>query len=518
MIERMWPVLAVIERCAVDLPELEALYFQRGRRGHLGQLTSISSSGRPGGHLRTMPDATVAARIVTEAIVWFAWHRREDRDAALYDDERARRTVIQFVCYALDRAELDDRRPPVGPGPTRPPTTVRPRLSMLYLGPVLGLAAGLVALELAVAGRYGYHRDELYFLACARHLAWGYVDQPPLVPAVARLATALFGSSVVGLRVFPALAGGAAVVFTGLHGTRARRRPPSPAARRAGGRHLRGGARHAMHLLSTAAFDLFFWSAITLLVSGCCAPGTSDGGSRSGRSPGSGCSTSTTSPSCFVGLAVGLVASGRGRPCSRVRGSWAGAGLALAIWSPEPGLERPARLGRASPCCTASTRRTRRSAPRSASSRPSSSSSDRCSSPSGSAGCAGCCATSSPDRSGIAYLTSGRARHADRRQALLPGRHVLRAVRRRRAYGPSSASHARGRPGGLRRWWPGSSSAGPSRSRSPCRCCPSTALAKGPWEGQINKDLSATVGWHHFVRQIADVAAARCHRRSDPTL
>ena len=73
--------------------------------------------------------------------------------------------------------------------------------------PVGGAALLLVAVEFAVAARYGYHRDELYFLACARHLAWGYVDQPPLVPAVARLATALFGSSVVALRVFPALAG-----------------------------------------------------------------------------------------------------------------------------------------------------------------------------------------------------------------------------------------------------------------------------------------------------------------------
>ncbi len=101
MIEQMWPVLAVIERCAVDLPELEALYFQRGRRGHVAQLAKYLEQRAASGHLRTMLDATVAARIVTEAIVWFAWHRREDRDATLYDDERARRTVIQFVCQAL---------------------------------------------------------------------------------------------------------------------------------------------------------------------------------------------------------------------------------------------------------------------------------------------------------------------------------------------------------------------------------------------------------------------------------
>ena len=101
MIEQMWPVLAVIERCAVDLPELEALYFQRGRRGHLAQLTKYLEQRAASGHLRTMLDTTVAARIVTESIVWFAWHRREDRDAAFYDDERARQTVVEFVCHAL---------------------------------------------------------------------------------------------------------------------------------------------------------------------------------------------------------------------------------------------------------------------------------------------------------------------------------------------------------------------------------------------------------------------------------
>jgi len=101
MIERMWPVLAVIERCAVDLPELEALYFQRGRRSHLAQLTKYLEQRAASGHLRAMLDTTVTARIITEAIVWFAWHRREDRDATFYDDDRARQTVIQFVCQAL---------------------------------------------------------------------------------------------------------------------------------------------------------------------------------------------------------------------------------------------------------------------------------------------------------------------------------------------------------------------------------------------------------------------------------
>ena len=48
-----------------------------------------------------MPDALVAARVVIESVAWFAWHRREGRDSALYDDQAARRTVVEFACAAL---------------------------------------------------------------------------------------------------------------------------------------------------------------------------------------------------------------------------------------------------------------------------------------------------------------------------------------------------------------------------------------------------------------------------------
>ena len=47
-----------------------------------------------------------------------------------------------------------------------------------------------------LAPGYGFHRDELYFLACGARLDWGYADHPPFVPAVAALAHALFGDSV----------------------------------------------------------------------------------------------------------------------------------------------------------------------------------------------------------------------------------------------------------------------------------------------------------------------------------
>lgn len=78
-----------------------------------------------------------------------------------------------------------------------------------YAGPALAFAA--LALHLATASRYGYFRDELYFIECARHLAWGYVDQPPLVAFAAWIATP-FGDALLSLRFLPALAASATVL------------------------------------------------------------------------------------------------------------------------------------------------------------------------------------------------------------------------------------------------------------------------------------------------------------------
>ncbi len=74
------------------------------------------------------------------------------------------------------------------------------------------LALGSVALHLAFNHRFGYYRDEFYFIDCARHLAWGYVDQPPFAPVVAWL-TAPLGYPVWALRVLPALLAGVTVLF-----------------------------------------------------------------------------------------------------------------------------------------------------------------------------------------------------------------------------------------------------------------------------------------------------------------
>ena len=63
---------------------------------------------------------------------------------------------------------------------------------------------------------YGFFRDELYYLVCGHHLAWGYVDQPPLVAVQARIAETLFGLSPTGIRILSFAAGGVLVGLTGL--------------------------------------------------------------------------------------------------------------------------------------------------------------------------------------------------------------------------------------------------------------------------------------------------------------
>ncbi len=101
IVDRLWPILAVVERCAAELPELEAFYFQRTRTAYFARLTQYLRERAQAGYLRPMPDAAIAARLITESIAWFAWKRHEGRDALLYDDEMVRETLVQFVCSAL---------------------------------------------------------------------------------------------------------------------------------------------------------------------------------------------------------------------------------------------------------------------------------------------------------------------------------------------------------------------------------------------------------------------------------
>src|SRR5271165_3763991 len=77
---------------------------------------------------------------------------------------------------------------------------------------VLGVAAFVV--HLIFNSGYGSFRDELYFIVCGERPAWGYVDQPPLIPFLASWSHALFGNFLVGFRLIPALALSATVALS----------------------------------------------------------------------------------------------------------------------------------------------------------------------------------------------------------------------------------------------------------------------------------------------------------------
>ena len=81
---------------------------------------------------------------------------------------------------------------------------------------MLVVVAAKCALHLAVAGRYGWQRDELYYAVAGRHLQGGYVEFPPVTAWLSALARVLFGWSLVGFRAFAILAGAATIVVAAL--------------------------------------------------------------------------------------------------------------------------------------------------------------------------------------------------------------------------------------------------------------------------------------------------------------
>src|SRR5215467_8332268 len=81
---------------------------------------------------------------------------------------------------------------------------------------IVSFTAVALLAHLLTNGRYGYFRDELYYIACAHHLDFGYVDQPPLSILLLRLSQLLLGNSLFAIRLLPALAGAVIVALTGI--------------------------------------------------------------------------------------------------------------------------------------------------------------------------------------------------------------------------------------------------------------------------------------------------------------
>jgi 4-amino-4-deoxy-L-arabinose transferase-like glycosyltransferase len=193
------------------------------------------------------------------------------------------------------------------------------------------IAAVFVAVELAVSGRYGFQQDELYFLVAGHHLAFGYVDQPPLAPLLTRI-TGILGVNPTAIRIVPALAGGALVVM---------------AARMAA---LFGAGRlgrvlaalitacapiiiGAVHVGNTTPLDLLAWAAVLLCVSTALLRHRPRWWLAAGAAAGAGLEADNLMILLLIGLAVGLLVSAQ-RPVLRTRWPWLGAGIAAVIWAP----------------------------------------------------------------------------------------------------------------------------------------------------------------------------------------
>jgi hypothetical protein len=99
-----------------------------------------------------------------------------------------------------------------------PPAFSRGRESWIRSGMafICAIALAKFLFHLYFNNRYGYFRDEFDYIACGNHLAWGYVDQPPLIPFLTHVSRAVLGDSLRSIRFIPALASSLLVVQTAL--------------------------------------------------------------------------------------------------------------------------------------------------------------------------------------------------------------------------------------------------------------------------------------------------------------
>jgi Dolichyl-phosphate-mannose-protein mannosyltransferase len=79
---------------------------------------------------------------------------------------------------------------------------------------VWAMALAKLLFHIFFNNRYGYFRDEFDYMSCGDHLAWGYVDQPPLIPFLIHICRAVLGDSLRSVRFIPALASSLLIVQT----------------------------------------------------------------------------------------------------------------------------------------------------------------------------------------------------------------------------------------------------------------------------------------------------------------
>jgi Dolichyl-phosphate-mannose-protein mannosyltransferase len=194
------------------------------------------------------------------------------------------------------------------------------------------IAAVYVVLELAVSDRYGFQQDELYFLVASHHLAFGYVDQPPLAVLLAR-TTDLLGVNPAAIRILPALAGGAIVVLAA-----------RIAALFGGGRAGRVIAAlavaiapvflGAMHVGNTTPYDLLAWTVVTLCVATALLRDRPRWWLGAGLAAGIGVEDEYLILTLLGALIIGILVTPAHRAVMRTWWPWLGGIIALVIWLP----------------------------------------------------------------------------------------------------------------------------------------------------------------------------------------
>ncbi|HET6318996.1 MAG TPA: glycosyltransferase family 39 protein [Chloroflexota bacterium] len=193
--------------------------------------------------------------------------------------------------------------------------------------------AGVIALHLATNGTLGFHTDELYYIDCGRHPALGYVDFPPVVPMLARLATDLLGTSPWKLRVLPTLLGGLMVALSGAY------------VRRLGGSlQLQAIALliamaapyflGANWVFQTVTFDEVTWMVALYWFLGLVITGRPRYWAYLGITLGIGLEVKYTIVGLILGICLAVLLTPSLRHALRSRYPWIAAALALLIWSP----------------------------------------------------------------------------------------------------------------------------------------------------------------------------------------
>lgn len=197
---------------------------------------------------------------------------------------------------------------------------------------IVVLVAAKLGIHLAMASRYGRHRDEYYFIDCGKNLAFGYVDHAPLVPWLAGLSTSFFGDSLLMLRLPSILAGAATLWLTILLARRFGSNAFGQAL--AGMGVLFAPAYLRMHgMLDLPAFEPVFWTVAALLIADLI-----DGADRRrwlliGAVVGLGLMNKHTMLVWGFGVGVGVLATPL-RTDLKTKWPWLGASIALLIFAP----------------------------------------------------------------------------------------------------------------------------------------------------------------------------------------